>query len=144
VIIVVLLGAKGIFRPEEVEAINVNENTDIRAAYQQIKTQGKPAIIVMTYYSDCCTDTSEFCADYNKKAKQLIEDYNTKMGSLYLDSTYLTEDQRKIQLEIAVENKVLEYPAIVFLDAEGKTYKTFPSYFDDKKLREEADRLVKK
>lgn len=142
-LVCILLIAKGMLKPERVEALVVNENTDIEAAYQQIKTQGKPAIIVMTYYSDCCSDTSEFCADYNEKAKKLIEDYKDKMGTLYLDSTYLTEEQRKDQLDIAVENNVLEYPSIVFLDKNGKTYKAYHSYFDDKLFREEADRLVK-
>ena len=142
-LVCILLIAKVMLKPDKVEALEVNENTDIKAVYQQLKTQGKPAIIVMTYYSDCCSDTSEFCTDYNEKAKKLLEDYKEKMGTLYLDSTYLTEEQRKDQLEIAVENNVLEYPSIVFLDVNGKKDKAYHSYFDDKLFREEADRLVK-
>jgi len=141
VLIVGLFVVKGIFKPNSKDASG-GENLKLQTAYEKINSSEKPSIIVFSYDADCCPSTKQFFDEYNKKARQLMKDYEKQFETLFINTGILEEKDQQVLIDIAKENGVSRLPSILLRDSSGKPFKVIEGPFDDTEVRKIMDGMV--
>jgi hypothetical protein len=132
---------KGFIQPGEAKTAVGNES-DLGAKYNELKSSGKPAMIVFTYDADCCRSKRIFFQEYNSKVKLVTDEYKDKLGTLIIDSGTLDEEEMKVMMNIAKENRVAEFPSILLLSENGKPFNVISCNFDENELKKLINGMV--
>jgi hypothetical protein len=143
-VLVLVLGlfvAKGVFKPDSKDASG-GKNLELKTAYEKIKSSKKPSIIIFSYDADCCPSTKQFFDEYNKRARQLMKDYEKQFETLFINTGILEEKDQQILIDIAKENGVSTLPSILLRDSTGKPFKVIEGPFDDAEVRKVMDGMV--
>jgi thioredoxin-related protein len=134
-----ILTGKGSEQKKDISSLSLEEQ------YKSITSSSKPSIIVFSYDADCCETTKKFFNAYNTKAKQLMKEYENKVGTLFINTGTVTEDkENEVLSKIANDNNVSILPSILILDANGDKIKVFEGTLDNKEVRKILDEVVKK
>ncbi len=142
--VMMLLAVKSVLKPQSVEAVVLDAEMNVKEMLEQLKKDGKPSIIVLYYESECCASSVEYYSEYRKRAMQLLEENKSRAGTLYIDTTKLTEEQAKAVYEMTADYKINIYPTVLLLDTEGELLKTVNGVIDVKYVNEIIDGMVKK
>ena len=129
---------------------NSNENTNsseekdnsLKGIYERFIESGKPSILVFSYDADCCATTKEFFDNYNGMAKKILEDYNGKFNTLFINTGILDKNNMNTVIEIATQNEILNLPSILILDSSGKPYKVIEGVFDEAEVKQILDGML--
>jgi len=141
VLVVGLFVAKGILKPDSKRAAG-EENLKLQTAYEKIKNSKMPSIIIFSHDADCCPSTKQFFNEYNKKARQLMKDYEKQFETLFINTGILEEEEQQVLIDIAKENGVSRLPSILLKDSEGKPFKVIEGPFEDAEIRKIMDGMV--
>jgi cobalamin biosynthesis protein CobT len=114
----------------------------LKNIYQRFIESGKPSILVFSYDADCCAATKAFFDDYNGTAKKILEEYNSKFNTLFINTGILDKNNMNTVIEIASQNKVLNLPSILILDKTGKAYKVIEGPFDEIEAKKVLDGML--
>jgi len=114
----------------------------LKSIYQRFIESGKPSILVFSYDADCCATTKAFFDDYNGAAKKILEQYNSKFNTLFINTGILDKNNMDTVVEIASQNKVLNLPSILILDKTGKAYKVIEGPFDKIEAKKVLDGML--
>jgi len=114
----------------------------LKNIYQRFIESGKPSILVFSYDADCCAATKAFFDDYNGAAKKILEEYNSKFNTLFINTGILDKNNMNTVVEIASQNKVLNLPSILILDKTGKAYKVIEGPFDEIEAKKVLDGML--
>ena len=114
----------------------------LKSIYQRFIESGKPSILVFSYDADCCATTKAFFDDYNGAAKKILEEYNSKFNTLFINTGILDKNNMNTVVEIASQNKVLNLPSILILDKTGKNYKVIEGPFDEIEAKKVLDGML--
>ena len=114
----------------------------LKSIYQRFIESGKPSILVFSYDADCCATTKAFFDNYNGAAKKILEQYNSKFNTLFINTGILDKNNMNTVVEIASQNKVLNLPSILVLDKTGKTYKVIEGPFDEIEAKKVLDGML--
>jgi len=104
---------------------------DLQSEYEKILKSGKPSIIVFSYDADCCASTKKFFNDYNKKALGLMEDYQDRFDTLFINTGILNEKDMNTALDIVSKNEVTTLPSILILNSAGEAYEVIGGPFEE-------------
>ena len=114
----------------------------LKNIYQRFIESGKPSILVFSYDADCCATTKAFFDNYNGTAKKILEEYNSKFNTLFINTGILDKNNMSTVVEIASQNKVLNLPSILILDKTGKNYKVIEGPFDEIEAKKVLDGML--
>ena len=81
---------KVFYGPEKYIPIDYSE-MQLVEAYPKLKEAEKPAMIVFSYYTECCLASMTYYGVYNYYAKIIIEDYKNQVASIFIDYKALDE-----------------------------------------------------
>ena len=114
----------------------------LKSIYQRFIESGKPSILVFSYDADCCATTKAFFDNYNGIAKKILEEYNSKFNTLFINTGILDKNNMNTAVEIATQNQFLNLPSILILDKTGKAYKVIEGPFDENDARKVLDGML--
>ena len=129
---------------ESSSSISCNESLeDLQSEYEKILKSGKPSIIVFSYDADCCASTKKFFDEYNKKALGLMEDYQDRFDTLFINTGILNEKDMDTALDIASKNEVTTLPSILILNSAGEAYEVIGGPFEESLVKNILDGMEK-
>ena len=114
----------------------------LKNIYQRFIESGKPSILVFSYDADCCATTKAFFDNYNGIAKKILEGYNGKFNTLFINTGILDKNNMNTVIEIATQNEILNLPSILILDSSGKPYKVIEGVFDEAEVKQILDGML--
>ncbi len=98
------------------ETIETQENrSNLYSKYSRLKKSNKVGLIVISYEGQCCERTRIFLEKYNKDALALINKYQNKIETLYINVANLGLEDKAALSKIANENGALRLPSMLFL-----------------------------
>ena len=126
------------------ESSNSSEEKDnsLKGIYGRFIESGKPSILVFSYDADCCATTKAFFDNYNGIAKKILEGYNGKFNTLFINTGILDKNNMDTVIEIATQNEILNLPSILILDSSGKPYKVIGGVFDEAEVKQILDGML--
>jgi len=126
------------------ESSNSSEEKDnsLKGIYGRFIESGKPSILVFSYDADCCATTKAFFDNYNGIAKKILEGYNGKFNTLFINTGILDKNNMNTVIEIATQNEILNLPSILILDSSGKPYKVIGGVFDEAEVKQILDGML--
>jgi len=126
------------------ESSNSSEEKDnsLKGIYGRFIESGKPSILVFSYDADCCATTKAFFDNYNGIAKKILEGYNGKFNTLFINTGILDKNNMNTVIEIATQNEILNLPSILILDKTGKAYKVVEGLFDEAEVKKVLDGML--
>ena len=127
------------------ESSNISSEEDpnsLKSIYQRFIESGKPSILIFSYDADCCATTKAFFDNYNGMAKKILEDYNGKFNTLFINTGILDKNNMNTVIEIATQNEILNLPSILILDSSGKPYKVIEGVFDEAEVKQILDGML--
>ena len=111
-------------------------------AYPSLEAEGKPSMIVFSYYTECCLTSMYYYGVYNHNAKDIIEDYKDGIASIFIDYYALDENNRMVAQKIAQKYEVTSFPTLLLLDEEGRLLEKFIGDMQEERVREKLDEMV--
>lgn len=142
IVLGVLLTAKMMLKNDN-ELVVKNDQSKIKIEYEKLKESDKPSIIFFSYDADCCENTKRFFDGYNDKARNLINSYQGKLNTMFINTGALTEKEEDEMLEIARVNQVERLPSLLILDSKGKAFKVIVGLFDEQEIKTTLEGMVK-
>lgn len=132
---------KVFYGPEKYIPIDYSE-MQLVEAYPKLKEAEKPAMIVFSYYTECCLASMTYYGVYNYYAKIIIEDYKNQVASIFIDYKALDSENRAVAMEIAQAYEITKLPTIVLLDGQGQLIEKFVGDLQEERVRSKLDEMA--